>query len=230
MILCVYALTAVGRDAQRPAPKVRGLAGERLRWIRAGRVAAIAGECARRPKPSLARARRYDRVVRAIATDVTAILPARFGTCFSSVEDLERTLRAREGALRRALAAVRGRVQMIVRVPDSSADGANPPRSSARAGSSGAEYLRARAADIARARHVAGFDPMRAAARRWIKDEAVEKRGRVASVYHLIPSASAAAYEEAIRRAAGEAGVRVVVTGPMPAYAFADLLLAPGGR
>jgi hypothetical protein len=259
MILCVYALTSAGRDAKRflnvrrdakrplhvgraakrPANKsrartrgigVRGLASEPLRLIEAGRVAAIVGEMPRRPAATIARARRYDQVVRAIGQDARPVLPARFGTFFRSIEELERALLARERPLVRALSAVRGRVQMVVRVPDASPGTSPAAPPTTRASASGAEYLRARAADLSRARHVAGFDPVRAAARQWIRDEAVEKRGRVASVYHLIPRASAPAYTDAIRRAASEAGVRVVVTGPMPAYAFADLLLAPGGR
>jgi hypothetical protein len=210
--------------------------GEPLRLINAGRVAAIAGEIPRHPAATVGRARRYDQVVRAIAQGPQPLLPARYGTCFRSIEELERTLQAREGALLRALSAVRGRVQMVVRVPDVSTDATAAPRAPAHEAAgparaaTGAEYLLARAADAARARHVAGFDPIRAAVRRWIRDEAVEKRGRVASVYHLIPRASAPAYEKAIRRAAAEAGARVVVTGPMPAYAFADLLLGPGRR
>jgi hypothetical protein len=236
-MVCVYALARAGRDATRAAGHRggRGMAGERLRWIAAGRVAAVVGEMPRRPAATIARARRYDRVVRSIARDAPALLPARFGTFFASLDELDRTLRARQRPLLRALTAVRGRVQMIVRVPGASTEGGAAAQSRDReaAGpapaSSGAEYLRARAAAAARARHVAGFEPLRAAVRRWIRNEAVEKRGRVASVYHLIPRAAAPAYERAIRRAAGEAGLRVLVTGPMPAYAFADILPASGG-
>jgi hypothetical protein len=225
-MLCVYALTS-GRSGR---IGVRGMAGEPLRLMTVGRVAAITGEIARRPAATLARARAYDDVVRALAAGAQPILPARFGTCFRSFDDLELVLRTRERALARALSAVRGRVQMIVRMPDSSTDERGVPPATAGGAASGTEYLRARAADAARERRVPGFEPIRETARRWIKDEAVEKRGRVASVYHLIPRASARAYAQAIRRAAAERGVRVVVTGPMPAYAFAQAWLAPGSR
>jgi hypothetical protein len=256
-MICVYALTTAGRDAtrfvnvgrdapfdkaqgvpsesrgtKRPADAsgAKGMAGERLRWITAGRVAAIAGELPRRPTPTLARARRYDQIVRALAHDARPILPARFGTCFRSVEELESALRARERALLRALAVVRGRVQMVVRVPTTEVADHEHERPLQRAGVTGADYLRAKAATAARARYVAGFEPVREAARRWIRNEVVEKRGRVASVYHLIPRASATAYVTAVRRTAVEAGLRVVVSGPMPAYAFADPLRMPSGR
>jgi hypothetical protein len=43
----------------------------------------------------------------------------------------------------------------------------------------------------------------------------------VASVYHLIPRASVPAYRRALQSAARDAGVRVIVSGPWPPYAFA---------
>jgi hypothetical protein len=50
----------------------------------------------------------------------------------------------------------------------------------------------------------------------------MEKRGDVASIYHLIPAGSAPRYRAALDAAAREAGVRVIVSGPWPPYAFAD--------
>ena len=83
---------------------------------------------------------------------------------------------------------------------------------------SGAEYLRSRAREQA----VPELDPIRPAIRKWIRDERVERRGGVASVYHLVPRQSAAAYRAALSRAGKEHGTRVLVTGPWPAYAFAS--------
>ena len=51
----------------------------------------------------------------------------------------------------------------------------------------------------------------------------MEKRQGVASIYHLVPRGSTDRYREAIQRAAADARVRIVVTGPWPAYAFADV-------
>jgi hypothetical protein len=55
-----------------------------------------------------------------------------------------------------------------------------------------------------------------------VRDERVEKRERVATVYHLVPRASAEAYRRAIDRAAAAARLQVIVSGPWPAYAFVD--------
>jgi hypothetical protein len=87
----------------------------------------------------------------------------------------------------------------------------------------GGAYLRERAAAAARERDVPGFEPVRAAVRRWVRDERVEKREGVASVYHLVPRASADSYRTAAERAGADSGLRVVVTGPFPPYAFADV-------
>jgi hypothetical protein len=70
---------------------------------------------------------------------------------------------------------------------------------------------------------VPAFAPLRAAVRRWIRDERVEKHDRVASIYHLVPRGSIDRYTSAIERAAREAGVRMIVSGPWPPYAFADI-------
>jgi hypothetical protein len=78
--------------------------------------------------------------------------------------------------------------------------------------------MRARQRELA----VPVFDPLRASVRRWVRDERMEKRGGVASMYHLIPTGSAARYRAALEHAAGEEGLRVIVSGPWPPYAFAD--------
>jgi hypothetical protein len=100
---------------------------------------------------------------------------------------------------------------------------APPAALPAPAGASGAEYLRGRAAHAARERDVPELAAVRAAVARWIRDEEVERRGGVVSVYHLIPRGSAAAYARAAHTAASAAGVRVVISGPYPPYAFATL-------
>jgi hypothetical protein len=53
-----------------------------------------------------------------------------------------------------------------------------------------------------------------------VRDERVEKRAGIASVYHLIPRASAEAYRATLTRAAADARLGVLLTGPWPVYAF----------
>jgi hypothetical protein len=233
-MVCVYALT--GRAA---TVRATGLRGERLYGVTIGAVTAIAGNVRAAPAPAPAALRRYDAVIRELASRHAALLPVRFGTCFADPYEISYILRARQPALRAALASVRGRVQMNVRVvigpaPAEAGDyvrrGAE--RADAVSGSSptagshpGTAYLQARAEAAARARHVPRFDPVRIAVRRWVRDERVEKRAGVASVYHLVPRASAAAYAAAARRALIDADLKAVVTGPWAPYAFADAAL-----
>ncbi len=84
----------------------------------------------------------------------------------------------------------------------------------------GREYLKARARAAAAARVVPGFEPVRDAVVRWVRDERVEHRGAVSSVYHLIPRASTEAYRRAAQTSADAAGLRVIISGPWPPYAF----------
>jgi hypothetical protein len=218
--LCVYALAS---PADRHI-RATGIAGERLRTVQVGRLTAIVGEPPRPPTATAASMRKYDGVLHALAARLPAVLPARFGTCFDDPEELTMILRARQRTFISSLRLVRGRVQMTARLVEASAlPGPPGERDTVSARSepiSGAQYLHARAAEAARAREVAGFAPLRSAVRRWVRDERVEKRGRLATVYHLVPRASAPAYRRALERAADAAGVRVIVSGPWPPYAF----------
>lgn len=243
MTVCVYALTGVQPLASAP----RGLAGERLRLVTGGGIAAIVGELPRAPEAGRDALERFDGVMRRLHENRAALLPARFGSCFTGTDELLFVLRSRGHSLRRAVAQVRGRAQMTVRVvraaeaapersPPAGADrgsgrrdarsaapaAAGIPHSDAPLRGAGSRYLRARAASDARAREVPGFEVVREAVRRWVRAERVEAHARVASVYHLVPRSSSEAYRAAAERAALGAGLRIMITGPWPAYAFAD--------
>jgi hypothetical protein len=225
--LCVYALTGSASPVSGS-----GLAGERLHLVRESSISAVVGRLKVAPRPSAETLRGYDRTVRRLAEHVPALLPARFGTCFEDPEELRFVLRSRRAPVQRALAHVRNRVQMTVRIVSASdAVGTpQPTREKSRAeraghpAGRGAAYLRDRAAAAARERQIAGFDPVRAAVARWVRDEKVERQGPIITVYHLVPRSAAGAYQRAVLHAAAASGLRVVVSGPWPAYAFADTL------
>ena len=210
--ICVYAI--VRASVSQPAWRARD--GQRLRIVRAGTVAAVVYDASRCPAATAANLRRYHRTMAALAVRFSALLPARFGTCVSE-EELRFILSSRAAALARALARVRNRVQMTVRVVGTAngegemEPGASPPRS-------GADYLRARARETA----LPEFEPVRAAVKRWVRAERAERRRSVATVYHLIPRTSAVAYRVAAQQAGAAAGLQLTVTGPWPPYAFAS--------
>ena len=219
MTLGVYALAS-------PAPRrvgVTGIAGERLRGVAVGAVSAIVGDITRAPKATEANLRKYDGVMRALARTNPALLPVRFGTQCRGLDELSLVLQSRQSSLRRLLRHVRNRAQITIRVAAPVADPSVTVSGSRRPAGllvTGSAYLKERAAEAAQAREIPGFDPVRAAVRRWVKDERVERHAGVASVYHLIPRGSVAAYRAALDRAARKAGLNLRVSGPWPPYAF----------
>jgi hypothetical protein len=69
-------------------------------------------------------------------------------------------------------------------------------------------------------------EPLRSAVKKWVRAEHVERldRGRLAgSVYHLVPRSAVPNYVAALERAARAADLTIVISGPWPPYAFADL-------
>ena len=230
-MICVYALIA---SSSRVVGS--GMGGERLRAVTAGGIAALVGELRRAPKPTVTNLRRYAIVIEKVAAQTPAILPVRFGTSMADLDEVTFVVQSRQDALGRRLRAVRGRSQMTIRVvlrgsaaDSGDASSASQTRVTGRSrvrletvSTPGTQYLQQRALTAARAREITGFAPIRAAVKRWVKDERVEKRAGVATVNHLVPRSSAGAYRSAVERAAERAGLRVTVTGPFAPYAFAE--------
>jgi hypothetical protein len=127
-VIRVYGVTglSVGRIGG------RGMSGEPLSGVAAGGVRAIVGTAARTSRASVESLQRYDRVVRALWSARPALLPARFGTEFDTLEDLKRALLSR--SMSADLRRVRGRAQMIVRVLGATAGSLHRDRLSSRSG------------------------------------------------------------------------------------------------
>ena len=223
MKVWVYALTGA---AMPQIAQMAGIARERLRTVRVGRITAIVGHVRRVPAPDESTLRHFDRILRRLFAATPALLPARFGTCFDTLDDVTTVLSLRQASLWRALRLVRGRAQMTVRVitgrlkpAPTSESGAYVGPGFSRPVTSGADYLRRRAAQE---HDVPGFEPVRARVRRWVREERVERRAGVATIYHLVPRAATTAYRAAVEQSAAAAGLQCVVTGPWPPYAFTD--------
>lgn len=162
--------------------------------------------------------RAHDAVVRGLARTVDAVIPARFGM-------LARTATA----LHEALARVTGREQMILRVYASSGKGIEAPPGHAppleRADAPGMSYLAERARAHRAAREVRELAPLRPVLDRFVSAERVERHAPpplLASVYHLVARGAGDAYAKAVAEAASRLrDVRVTVSGPWAAYAFA---------
>jgi len=92
-------------------------------------------------------------------------------------------------------------------------------------GGAGARYLE----DRRRARKLPELDPLRAALGSLIRAERLERHsepGLLASVYHLIDRGASSEYQ----RIAGDfraEGLRLLVSGPWPAWSFAPEVSSP---
>ncbi len=216
-VVNVYAIVRAGRPGM-----IRTRSGHRLKQITCGPVAAVVRDVRRPPVASPAQVRLYERHMRELAERFPALLPARFATVMPP-DELAFILSTRRRDFQSALAHVRGRSQMTVRVVCRKANararhGAAAVRRDA--AMSGGAYLRERAHEAAAQRVVPGFEPVRAAVARWICDERVEHHDGVSTIYHLVPRSSSARYQQTLRQAAEAAGLPAVVTGPWPPYAF----------
>jgi hypothetical protein len=248
MSLYVYAIA----DARVALDDLHGVAGEPLRIVASSdrKAHAIAGDFAAdaivSPPALTAEAlRAQDALVRDLAARADALLPARFGARFADEQALRQTLDDLAPRLDRALTRVRGLEQMTIRLfhdeslsslsaeqpvelplPHGKASGDVPANDDARLGP-GTRYMRQRAAE---GRQLpAAVEELRAALADAIDDERVE-RGQspvIGSIHHLIPRGSADRYCARLDEAAAASrfaasGIRLRVSGPSPAYAFAE--------
>jgi hypothetical protein len=225
--VCAYAVAA-GR--LKPL-RLRGVAAEPLRAVPVGGIELVVGLVPRAPRAAAATLRRYDEVMRRLMDVYASVLPARFGTCAASVEQLAESVRDRRVAFRRNLRLVRNRVQMTVRLFRSEfgvGPGSDRGRTRVRPRSEyeyeatqGTQYLQQRAEEL----RIPEADLLRRAVARRVRAERMERyaEGRLAgSVYHLVARGAVPAYRRAIERAALDAGLTTIVSGPWPPYAFTE--------
>lgn len=223
--LYLYALV----DAEPAHPLDHGLAGELLRLVRSGEILAVAGEREACPAPGLHALSHHDGIVRRLAAQVSALLPARFGEWFPDEESLAAKLVPRARELSEALELVRGTVQMTLRVFGEAAGEAAAPHSGSMAEESGlgpgARYLAERRREQARARSLPEIEPLRELLAPHLRAEKTERRGTpplLGTAYHLVLRDHLAGYRAALKQGcSGLSGVNVQASGPWPPYAFA---------
>jgi len=172
------------------------------------------------PLLSVEALRAHEAAVRQIAEKVEACLPARFGASALSDQALTDALDRRRAELTEALATVRGREQMTLRVHGQTAPVLGSP-----GGGPGTRYLEERR----RARKLPELDPLRAALSALVRAERIERHaepGLLASVYHLIDRGASESYLRAVQTVQ-LADLRVSHSGPWPAWSFAPEVAEP---
>lgn len=159
---------------------------------------------------------RQHRIVERLGEERDAVVPARFGSLVP-VEALKRLLQSRGADLRRALAQVRGCVQMTVRIPTES-----PAMVPSSKPATGTEYL-----DRRRASRAVAASPAASAITAAVEPLIIASRAGLSSpsrltLFHLIRRADVRAYRARVRAAA----VDMAPAGPFPPFAFAPDLWA----
>jgi hypothetical protein len=219
-MIYLYALV----DEEPSGPLGEGFAGEPLRVIPQGRLAAVTSEIPDRPRPDRETLERQDAVVRRLAERFGALLPARFGEAFADEAALANRLAPREGEVSEALSLVRGCVQMTLRV---FGEPEPPPEpEAAPAVGPGTRYLAGRRREIERAHSLPEIEPLREALRPLLRAERIERHEAagplLGTAYHLVLRGQSDAYLATLESAKGRiGGRRVAATGPWPPYAFA---------
>jgi hypothetical protein len=227
----LYAYAIVGRESRRPPSLGKGAGGGdlvvlALRGTRAGIVV-------ERTPPPLAPSRAsvvaHDRVVRRLGRTFSAILPLRFATTAPDEASLRALLAPLSGAIGRALDRVRGAVQFDLRVTGRRAR-RTPP---AAAAGPGTRWLATKTARL----RVPELAPLTEATHAIVRATRLERHDAgpwrkapvdapFASAYHLVARADVRAWRRAVASAVpllAQRKVGVVVTGPFPPYAFAEL-------
>jgi hypothetical protein len=151
--------------------------------------------------------RRQHAIVEALASRTEAILPARFGSIVETAH-IRQLLEAGGEAVRTALAHVRGRLQMTVRLP-----GAPPGDTRAADATTGAAYLERKRAALVQP-DPAVLAEVRTAAGDLVRDERIQpaRPGQRPVVFHLVDRDRLEEYR--VRMAALE-GRGVAVSGPV---------------
>jgi hypothetical protein len=192
-----------------------GVNGEPLVLVPFHHAIAVAGEVTAPPPLDAPGLKAQDLLVRLLHDRAGALLPMRFGMTATDKDALVRRLDTLAGLLPK-LTAVRGREQMIVRV-FGEVEHAAPAESH-----SGREYLEARVRAHKGTPELVAISQAAPALQRDVRLEPARGQGIHGSVYHLIDRGRSEEYRAAIESAAaGLRDVRIVITGPSPAYAFA---------
>lgn len=213
----VYALAGGG------LPRRFTACGHRLRVLSFGPVDVVVERRHEPRAPLPAALEEQHAVVLQLAERCDALLPARFGSLLDEA-DLQAAVEGRADAISTALDLVRGRQQMTVRV-FGPADGTIPPDNR----STGAAFLRSLRD---RAHHVPAEMPViRSALGPLAAAERFEAGGTSLrlTVFHLVDRDAVEAYRRQASVLQSEmlvtvSPLRVVVSGPWPAFAFAPEL------
>jgi hypothetical protein len=215
----IYMYAFVDRRPPRLEQLGRGIGRQPLFLVRAGKAFVVVEHGSAR-EATRAAVVAHDRVVRRLSRLFPAVLPLRFGSIAPDPAALQALIAPLAAPIARAFDRVRGAVQFTLRVsglPD-------PAPSLDRRVGPGTRWLAKRAA-----RHtVPELASLTEATRPFVRSVRVERHDRapqLASVYHLVAREDVRKWRVAFARSLAvlPGGVRVTMSGPWPAWSFAEL-------
>lgn len=209
-----------------------GLTGEPLRLIGSGPVRAVASSPAERPQPVPSALAAHDAVVRRLAEQISALLPARFGQTLPDEQALTEWLAAHAPELAEALVQVAGCVQMTLRVySETTLEPPDDQPAASNGGGPGTRYLEQRRREAEWERSLPEIAVLREALRPLLKAERIERplspaaAGRLrATAYDLIARGASDEYTRIVAATSLDCqrdGWHVSASGPWPPYSFA---------
>jgi Gas vesicle synthesis protein GvpL/GvpF len=213
--LYVYALAVPGLPAKLT------LIRRRIHVIHESGVDAVVEPAAAVPEPTIETLQTQFAVVAALDSRVPALLPARFGALIAE-SALRSLLASRHQVFDEALQHVRHCVQMTIRI-FGEPDAGGPPPTPTVSGTAYLERQRARAH-----RTPPEVAAIRRHLRSYVRDERVDAGDHAlrVTVWHLVARASLDEYRRRTRDLPSMLTPhRVVVTGPLPVFAFAPDVL-----
>ena len=196
-------------------PDVRGVDGAPLARRSVGGLDLVVSEHGAEIDPSEEAVLAHARVVEALVDRSAALLPARFGRGFRDDEALREAIEGRAASLREALAQVRGRVEVGVRVL--------APEPAPPAAESGRAYMEARLARAEKAERLARelHEPLAALARAATRTVGATPRLLLSGAYLVEPGELDALHGRVAELEAAHPELTFVTTGPWPPYSFA---------
>ena len=211
----LYLYAFVPHDAR--LPNVEGIDGAELVLVPLGAVAAVGGRTPGAVEPSDEHVLEHARVIDALAAELDAVLPARFGRGFADRSELEAAAARLAPELERRLEDVRGCVEIGLHVAG--------PTHTAQEAASGRDYLQQRLSELTRLEALADdiHAPLAECARAATRSRSVGTTSLLRAAY-LVPRSDVERFRDAVDRARERYGeLSFACTGPWPPYSFAEV-------